>query len=117
VLTDLGLPGESGIVLAEAASDIGIPVVVATGSMTQEERIEAAGWQLLRKPLRLEDLVTILQAPLTDRRAATGSAVPEFLAATAERCRILAGSTDVEALARELTSLADEMRRRAHGAA
>jgi DNA-binding response OmpR family regulator len=56
VLTDLGLPGQSGIVLAKAASAVG---------------------------------------------AATLSP----------------GSTDVEALARELTSLADEMHSRARGAA
>jgi DNA-binding response OmpR family regulator len=117
VLTDLGLPGQSGIVLAEAASAVGLPVVVATGSMAQEGRIETAGWRLLRKPFRLEDLVATLQAALANRRAPAESAVPEFLGAMAERCHALAGSTDVEALARELTSLADEMHSRARGAA
>lgn len=115
VLTDLGLPGQSGMVLAQAASAAGIPVVVATGSMPESEAFEAAGWQLLRKPFRMHDLVTAIEAALAAR---PGDAVPvlrDFLESMAERCRALADHAEAETLAQELAALADEMCSRAAG--
>jgi DNA-binding response OmpR family regulator len=115
VITDLGLPGQSGMVLAEAAAAAGIPVVVATGSLPQSEALEAAGWQLLRKPFRLQDLVTTVRAALAARPAGAAPLVCAFLEIMAGRCRALADRAEIDALARELATLADEMRSRAGG--
>jgi DNA-binding response OmpR family regulator len=117
VLTDLGLPGQSGMALAEAAAAAGVPVVVATGSLPESEELEAAGWRLLRKPFRLQDLVTTVQAALAARPAGSAPPLRDFLDVMAERCRALADGAGVDALARELASLADEMRRRTGGGA
>jgi DNA-binding NtrC family response regulator len=115
VLTDLGLPGQSGMVLAEAAAAAGIPVVVATGSMPESAALEAAGWQLLHKPFRLQDLVATIATALASR-SGVDPVVRAFLETMAERCRELAGRAEADALARELTTIADEMRSRASGA-
>jgi DNA-binding response OmpR family regulator len=117
VLTDLGLLGQSGLVLAEAAVAAGLPVVVATGSLPQSEELESAGWQLLRKPFRLQDLVAAVRAALAARPAGAEPVVREFLEIMAECCRALADRAAVDALARELAILADEMRNRAAGRA
>jgi DNA-binding response OmpR family regulator len=117
VLTDLGLPGESGTVLAAAASGAGIPVVVATGSLPEGAPIEAAGWRLLHKPFRMEELVATLTAALAAPPAAPAPRIAAFLAAMAERCRDLADRAEAAPLALDLTLLAEEMRGRANGAA
>jgi len=115
VLTDLGLPGQSGMVLAEAAAAAGIPVIVATGGLPESEALAAAGWQLLQKPFRLEDLITMIATALATRPGA-GPVIREFLETMAERCRLLADRAEGDALARELMIIADEMRSRAAGA-
>jgi DNA-binding NtrC family response regulator len=115
VLTDLGLPGQSGMVLAEAATAAGIPVIVATGGLPESEALATAGWQLLQKPFRLQDLVTTIATALAGRPGA-GPVIREFLETMAERCRLLADRAEGDALARELMIIADEMRSRAAGA-
>jgi DNA-binding response OmpR family regulator len=105
------------MVLAEAASAAGIPVVVATGARPDREALEAAGWRLLSKPFRMQDLVATLQAAVAAGTAGAAPVVREFLEIMSERCRDLAERAEIEALARELAMLADEMGSRARGAA
>jgi DNA-binding response OmpR family regulator len=117
VLTDLGMPGQSGMVLAETAKAAGIPVVLATGSMPRSDALEAAGWRLLRKPFRMQDLVTTVRAALAVPRDGSAPVVPEFLEIMAERCGALADRAEIEDLGRELGVLAAEMRSRARRSA
>ncbi len=83
VLTDLTMPGMTGIVLAERVRKIrpGQLIILVTGhgaSLTRE-RVESAGiYQLLLKPASIHTLGTVVHAALTGRPANEHSSHPPY---------------------------------------
>src|SRR5689334_15690979 len=57
VVLDAVLPGMSGIELAARAVCREIPVLLITGELAMETRLERVGWPHLRKPFRLDVLL------------------------------------------------------------
>jgi FixJ family two-component response regulator len=79
VLTDLAMPGMSGLDFLREARDHGLtaPVVVltATGSVPKAvEAIKAGAFHFLEKPLRAGDLKSIVEAAMASRGSDHGSA-------------------------------------------
>jgi len=72
--TDLLMPGMSGWQVAEVIrARTGIPIVVVTGSVAEEdtERARARGIPLLQKPVKLADLGRVVDEALRGRSRTT----------------------------------------------
>ena len=73
VLTDLKLPGESGLALVQRLQPDGPPVVVLTGHGTVTSAVEcvkAGAADYLLKPVDPDELVLVVQRALANRRLA-----------------------------------------------
>ena len=62
MVLDVWLPGEDGHSLALHAKELGLPVVLITGSNEEIAFAERNGLQLLRKPFRMPQLFDALEA-------------------------------------------------------
>jgi DNA-binding response OmpR family regulator len=68
VVTDARMPGETGLVLAEKAKELGIACIVMSGDPEWAADHGIAPQQYVAKPFELRDLVALIQAAL-DRAA------------------------------------------------
>jgi DNA-binding response OmpR family regulator len=64
VVLDVRMPEEDGHSLALHAQDLGLPVVMMSGSGEEIAFAERLGLQLLRKPFRMQELLVALDAAL-----------------------------------------------------
>lgn len=67
VVLDIRLPGEDGHSLALHAQELGLPVILISGSGEATEFAQKHRLTLLRKPFRLQDLFDALAAALASR--------------------------------------------------
>ena len=65
VVLDALMPGEAGISLALHLKDVGLPVVVISGSPEAMERAVEDDLQLLRKPFRAKELYDAINVALS----------------------------------------------------
>jgi two-component system, OmpR family, response regulator len=68
VVLDVQMPEEDGHSLALHAQDLGLPLVMMSGSGDAVAFAERLGLQLLRKPFRMQQLFAALDAALADAR-------------------------------------------------
>ena len=64
VVLDALMPGEANISLALHLKEVGLPVVVISGSHDAMERAEECSLQLLRKPFHAQELYDAVNAAL-----------------------------------------------------
>jgi FixJ family two-component response regulator len=64
VVLDVQMPGEDGHSLARHAQELGVPVVLISGSSQAVEFAKKHGLQLLRKPFRLPQLFDAVAAAI-----------------------------------------------------
>jgi DNA-binding NtrC family response regulator len=68
IVSDVKMPGESGLVLVAEAHDVrpGLPVILMTGAAGVEERAEAAerGAPVLEKPFSFAEILAAVSAAL-----------------------------------------------------
>ena len=67
VVLDIEMPGESGRSLALYAKELRLPVVLISGNHESIEFAEHHGFELLRKPFRLQQLIDALDAAMASR--------------------------------------------------
>lgn len=87
VLTDINMPGGSGIDLAAAVHERWpqLPIAFMTGNIDERThaRVEELGAPLFTKPFNVDEMLTLLELMLPDSSGA--SAQPELLAPSQER--------------------------------
>ncbi len=62
LLTDLVLPGGSGLDLARLARSLGVPVLLCSGHPGQMAALDESGIPFLRKPFTLQDMLDQIAA-------------------------------------------------------
>jgi len=65
IVLDAVTPGENGASLARHAKDLGLPVVMISGSNDEISFAAEQGLQLLRKPFQAEELYRALDTALS----------------------------------------------------